>query len=157
MIDRYNKLTQGDSNQQDVVIPCCRKLIFNSWVIIHSILVNVVTNNEEQFTSRLFVIISIIFRALHSAKTVYNPQTNRNIEQYNCTVVTQCQHHVAENQESWHTYVHPLKNAYNALVDEFGKTKLFSTVLTWHLPEQTKVLEKNSLASDRYGAQFCCS
>lgn len=58
-----------------------------NWVISHAIPKYLLTGNGQQFVSRMFPAVNMCLELLRAMTTAYNPQTNKQMERFNSTIV----------------------------------------------------------------------
>lgn len=82
-------------------------LLFNSWTYPYDIRAYVLTDGGVQFTSKFFAALCTMLDVKCLTTTAFHHQTNAQIEEYNCTIVTRRQHYVAKIQSDWNKYLQP--------------------------------------------------
>lgn len=98
MTARYSKLRRavltGKTSSTHVA-----SMLFDYWIVPYGMCVYVLTNNGVKFTRNLFATLCNMLGVKHITKTSFHPQTNRKVEQYDHTIVTQLRHYVVENHK----------------------------------------------------------
>lgn len=104
-------------------------LYLDNWVVLHWILKHYLTDNEKQFISKFFEPLCVFLDNEHITMTVYFPQTNRQAESFNNTIVVWLQHYLGEHQRDRDVNMQLVTYAYNARMQRSTNSSLFSLVV----------------------------
>jgi len=95
--DRFTKLTRAIPLREATALTVASACI-DTWVAAYGIIDTVLTDNGPQFASVYYQgILGLLGMALNYTSS-YHPQTNGQVERYNCTLVRQLRCYVAEHQ-----------------------------------------------------------
>lgn len=66
-------------------------------VISYGILTHLLTSSRPLFVSKFLAAVTVCLCIEHMKTTTYDPQTNRQVQSFNQTIVMHCQHYIAEH------------------------------------------------------------
>jgi len=109
--DRFTKLTR-DIPLRDATALTVSSAFIATWVAAYGIPDSIVTDNGAQFASVYEQGIVGLMGIVSNYTSPYHPQTNRQVERYNCTFVRQLRCYVAEHQKDWDGHLSLLSTPY---------------------------------------------
>lgn len=115
MTDRYSKLTKATLFAKTTETTVTNFLL-NDWISSREVPAKVLTYNGPHFRSKFIKTVCVKLRATPITTTEYQPQSSRQLERFNASIVSRLHDYVSEHQHYWNRLVTPLTYAYNKKV-----------------------------------------
>lgn len=71
------------------------------WVFVYETAINMLSDNRRQLLSKFFMSVCSILGIRNLFTTTYHPQTNSQVERFNCTILDALLHYVGEHPKDW--------------------------------------------------------
>jgi len=113
--DRFTKLTRAIP-LRDATALTVSSVFIDTYVAAYGIPDSVRTDNGPQFASVCYQGILGLLGIASNYTSPYHPQTIRQVERYNRTLVRQLRCYVSEHQKEWDSHLSLLTTAYNTQV-----------------------------------------
>jgi len=124
---RFTKLTRVVP-LKDVTALDVLSSFLDVWIASYGIPDSTLSDNGPQFASVLYQGVLQMLGISTNFATPYHPQTSKQVERFNKTLVRQLRHYVSEHVFSWARYVSLLMTAYNSQVHSSTGEAPFSFV-----------------------------
>jgi hypothetical protein len=86
------------------------------WAYVYGPPVSLLTDNGPQFTAKFFQAVCSDLGIRKIFTTAYHPQTNRQVEQYNQTILASLRGYVSKRKDDWDDFASAINFAYNCRV-----------------------------------------
>ena len=88
-----------------------------------------ISDNGKQIAAKFFQVVCSILGISNVFTSTYHPQTNGQVERYNCTILAMLRNYVNEHQDDWDRHATVLSYAYNNHVHRTTTTTTTTTTL----------------------------
>lgn len=129
MTDRFSKLVKVTALRNITVLTVAKGFL-EHWIFCYGVSSRLLSENETQFTAKLFQYMYSNLGVSNLFTATYHPQANGQTERFNLTLIAGIRAFVAENPQTWHEYVGTLTYAYNTQVHITTGNPLFDLVLS---------------------------
>ena len=126
--DRFTRLTEVVALRSTTAYTVATAFC-DAWVFKYGVPRSLFSDNGPQFNAKFFQSVCRVLGITNLYTSAYHPQTNRQVERYNWTIVSMLRYYVNEHQDNWDVNVGPLTYAYNSHVHRTTHTKPFELVL----------------------------
>jgi len=111
--DRFFKLTKCVALRRITVLSVASAII-DAWVACYGSPDRILSDQGPRFMSSFFIAVMRVLGTETVRTTAYHPQTNGQVERYNCTMATQLRHYVTDDPRRWDELLIVLTMAYNS-------------------------------------------
>lgn len=109
--ERYIKLTCANPTPK-ISSTHLSHIFLSNWVILYGIPDIILSDRDQQFISKLFISRCHYLGEKRTLTTTYHPQTNRQTESYNRTLLSRLRLYVAYSRRNWDISVQSLTFSY---------------------------------------------
>lgn len=148
--DQLFKLTQAIPAFRTIAV-LITNFFFDHWFIPHGVPAYILTDDDNQFVSKCFVMMCAYPGVKHLATTAYHTQTKGRAERLNETIIVCLQLYEAKSQMDWDTFLQPTPYAYRKKIYQSTTQALFRLVLSRPLPEYVLLQSNAAILSDTFG------
>lgn len=109
-------------------------LFLNHWITPSGIPAYLLKDNGPHFVSMFFQSVRRTLLMMCLVPNSYRPESSRQVERFNKTIITHLKQYVTEHQRNWAKFVQPLIYMYNTELDRSTITSPYILALSRQLP-----------------------